>query len=69
MMRPQSLDDMIPTVFAALRSMGAYTDITFHVEHGQVTAIKPGWNEMRTVDQIEHWKRGLLSRPLEEATG
>jgi hypothetical protein len=49
--------------------MGAYTDITFHVEHGQVTAIKPGWNEMRTVDQVEHWKRGLLSPPLEEATG
>lgn len=63
------MDDMVPTVFAALRSAGAHTDITFRVRDGHVKAVLPGWFEMREADQIEHWKRGLLSRPIQEATG
>ena len=65
----RTMDDMVPVAFAFLRSVGAYTDITFGVEAGHVVAIKPGWFEMRTPDQIEHWGRGLLSRPLEGVTG
>ena len=63
------MDDMVPRTFASLRTVGAYTDITFRVENGHVVAIKPGWFEMRKPDQVEHWGRGLLSRPLEGATG
>jgi hypothetical protein len=63
------MDDMVVTVFAALRTAAAYTDITFRVEGGHVVAVKPGWSEMRTPDQIEHWKRGLLSPPMKEAAG
>lgn len=64
---PRTMDDMVPTIFAALRAAGAYTDITFRVERGHVVAIKPGWLEMRSPDQVEHWKRGLLAKPMEEA--
>jgi len=65
----RTLDDLVPTVFTTLRAAGAYTDITFRVERGFIVAIRPGWNEMRTPDQIEHWKRGMLSKPLEGAAG
>ena len=63
------MDDMVPAAFAFLRSAGAFTDITFRVERGHVVAIKPGWFEMRMPDQVEHWGRGLLSKPQGEATG
>ena len=65
---PRTMDDMVPRVFAALRAAGAYTDISFRVEKGYVNAIKPGWFEMRDPDQVEHWQRGLLSKPMEETT-
>lgn len=65
----RTMDDMVPTVFAALKTAGAYTDITFRVERGDVVAVKPGFFEMRTPDQVTHWQHGLLSRPLEGVTG
>ena len=57
---PWKLEDEIPSIFAALHAVRAHCNISFSVVNGEAVEVDVPSLRMRTRDQIESWKRGMI---------